>query len=1167
MEVEEEVAHLLHLLPTIKREEILVQLAKHHDATRPVRLLRIVNNFSERVLNRNQYINSDEYKIAFERDLLQLEWFFPDVNRNQIIFILETVGPIRNRSLIVAKLLQPDSERQKFGQKRYSENDINENPEDKEEIFFNDEELTSINDAIINGIAAYNDRSKHPHPEVNNIPYKPRLDAVNSTRTLPQEANNKPEKMNFTVEINDSPVPNKTPVKQNMHDFVGIPDSPIAIPEAVAESSQSFRSFLHAVNSKKTLLQEANDTPEKINFNIAIKDSPVPNKTPVNQNMHDFIEIPDSPVTNPEAVAGSSRSESFRAFLHAVNSPKKLLQEANNTPEKMNFTVESNDLPVANPEAVTGPSRSQSFRDFLHAVNSKGTLAQKANNSPEKMDFNVEINDAPVPNKTPVKPNMHDFVEILDSPVTDPDGLGPLPEDLAVTRPSTLFPAHGKPGPLNARMPPSPFHSNCLHYRPAPSNATMPPLSHRRGKPESFLREAPHTAQNNEPINMSPNTWRPLQRDSSDEDDGSILDALMDEFEENIEKIEPTLPPPPTNQDLPVNLAVDEKLVMKLMEVFPNVAPDYLRIICAGKQWSEGTFEQLMDTILTLDNIPTRPERPVSPEKEIEPQEQLAMLKSMFPDADPTYLERKVNELIGNKVAMTAFIEKAMDTKDYPTMKEYLRQQQLSAQHRQYTSEFKVEKFVEIFPDPVKFFENPEKKSNIALSDKYYIKSILRRKYNQLYVKDINYAIECTAHTNILAMVNYLETRLKAGAIKSVKTNSTITRPDSHNITIPLLQELAYFEHKEEILKYLEEKKDEAAKDRLEAKQLGLMQNCSCCFDDEVMPLDILTCTGGCRFCRECIKRSSEVAFGDGKINFPCLSDGCNEVFSLQMLQNVLDPKLFSKIAQKQAVAEVKAAGLEDLESCPFCDFANIPAPEDKIFRCLNPDCMKESCRLCKEPSHLPLRCDEVEKDEAVKARTFIENKMAEALIRECWKCGAKFIKEEGCNKMTCSCGAMMCYVCRQPVKNYKHFNGQGGDQFNLCPLYSDNILNNEKKVLEAAVEAKKQVDPAQLKSDPTVAVQNLADKIKKAEKKMENYQQRVAQVDDLVQNIVNNPMLPRLVQYDRVIAAVAAAAGPYGGRPVPVPAPVDAGLARQAAIRMRQEQMRRGRAYRGHRN
>lgn len=147
---------------------------------------------------------------------------------------------------------------------------------------------------------------------------------------------------------------------------------------------------------------------------------------------------------------------------------------------------------------------------------------------------------------------------------------------------------------------------------------------------------------------------------------------------------------------------------------------------------------------------------------------------------------------------------------------------------------------------------------------------------------------------------------------------------------------------------------------------------------------------------------------------------------------------------------EVKAAGIENLESCPFCDFATIPNPESKLFQCLNPDCMKESCRQCKETSHVPLRCDEVEKESDVKARTYVEENMTEALLRyrgiflgfvhlahfycfrKCWKCGVKFIKFDGCNKMTCSCGARMCYICGKPVNDYKHFNPEGGNLFRL---------------------------------------------------------------------------------------------------------------------------------------
>ena len=85
--------------------------------------------------------------------------------------------------------------------------------------------------------------------------------------------------------------------------------------------------------------------------------------------------------------------------------------------------------------------------------------------------------------------------------------------------------------------------------------------------------------------------------------------------------------------------------------------------------------------------------------------------------------------------------------------------------------------------------------------------------------------------------------------------------------------------------------------------------------------------------------------------------------------------------------------------------------------------------RLCREPSHIPLRCNEVERQGETSMRAYIENKMSEAMLRQCHKCKKRFYKTEGCNSMRCTCGAMMCYVCRKPIKSYDHFRRRYASQ------------------------------------------------------------------------------------------------------------------------------------------
>ncbi|CAH1372306.1 unnamed protein product, partial [Tenebrio molitor] len=516
------------------------------------------------------------------------------------------------------------------------------------------------------------------------------------------------------------------------------------------------------------------------------------------------------------------------------------------------------------------------------------------------------------------------------------------------------------------------------------------------------------------------------------------------------------------------NSIVCTQLVNHLCNIFPDACPDYVRTLCKGKSMDDVTLDQLITVILNANNeYPKRP-RP-TPEADVFPENQLEILKEFLPDADPDYLAMMCDRCEGKPEMVKAFINKAMEERNYPTMKDYLRRQQISAQQKQYTTDFTVENFIKVIPDPDAFFSDPSRNLKLDAASSHYALVFLRNTFNRLPLRVIQ-SVFTKNSSQFSKTVEELKSLVaqKKFLMKSYRRPIPMPKNIHH---IPLLQEIAYYSHEQAINKYLLEMKQKEETEREEAKNKGLLKTCSCCYDDEVLPKDIYCCENKCEFCKSCIIKSTEVRFGEGKLDFPCLLN-CSSSFSLQILQAVLSPKLFSKVAQKKALEEIKSAGIEELEMCPFCDFATIPAEGYNIFTCLNPECMKESCRMCKEPSHVPLRCDEIEKDEDVRARTFVENKMTEALLRKCWKCGVKFFKEEGCNKMTCSCGAQMCYVCGQPVKSYKHFNGNGGDRYDLCPLYSDSNVLNKENVLKGAEEAKAAIGNVALKHDPTKDVQ-----------------------------------------------------------------------------------------------
>ncbi|KAK5165469.1 uncharacterized protein LTR77_008998 [Saxophila tyrrhenica] len=269
----------------------------------------------------------------------------------------------------------------------------------------------------------------------------------------------------------------------------------------------------------------------------------------------------------------------------------------------------------------------------------------------------------------------------------------------------------------------------------------------------------------------------------------------------------------------------------------------------------------------------------------------------------------------------------------------------------------------------------------------------------------------------------------------------------------------------------------------------GETAECSACFDDLPMNRQI-HCNGSVAhfLCFDCALTYIKTEVGESRCNVLCTA-GCGAGFAGNQLKLLSDKQLLEKLSQLEQEKAIREAGLDDLEECPFCDYKAIlpPIEEDFEFRCANPECEKVSCRRCKAITHIPITCEQHAKDNKINSRHKVEEAMTAALIRSCNKCKKTFIKDYGCNKMSCnSCGNKQCYVCSKDVHDYNHFDqttrpnaGASSSKSKLCPLYDNVEERHEREVKEAEAAARAQV----VEDNPDVTAEDLEIKVSDAVK------------------------------------------------------------------------------------
>ncbi|GMT01892.1 hypothetical protein PENTCL1PPCAC_24066 [Pristionchus entomophagus] len=197
-------------------------------------------------------------------------------------------------------------------------------------------------------------------------------------------------------------------------------------------------------------------------------------------------------------------------------------------------------------------------------------------------------------------------------------------------------------------------------------------------------------------------------------------------------------------------------------------------------------------------------------------------------------------------------------------------------------------------------------------------------------------------------------------------------------------------------------------------------------------------------FCADCVRGyagaalSSNVIVPSG-IGIKCMQPRCTNILMRAHIEQVLDERTLAALDPHFADEAIIAAGLQ-AEKCQRCPFAAIivePPEQHPVFACRRDTCRHQYCRLCGrvwDKNHEGKTCKELDPE-------FIVLKMAEKLnemlIHRCPRCNKAFEKIEGCNKITCPCGQLSCFVCKQAVEGYDHFQDRNAAT-GKCPLWED---------------------------------------------------------------------------------------------------------------------------------
>ncbi|KAJ7722275.1 hypothetical protein DFH07DRAFT_857019 [Mycena maculata] len=210
---------------------------------------------------------------------------------------------------------------------------------------------------------------------------------------------------------------------------------------------------------------------------------------------------------------------------------------------------------------------------------------------------------------------------------------------------------------------------------------------------------------------------------------------------------------------------------------------------------------------------------------------------------------------------------------------------------------------------------------------------------------------------------------------------------------------------------------------------------CPICYDEVSHPVTL-----GCdhTYCNGCLRHYLSTAD-----NFPlvCLGNEatCETPIPLPTIENFLPTPQFHQLLETAFLRYIERHP-QELKYCktPDCSQVYRSSTNANGMPIICPSCFLSVCSSCDEEAHEGMSCADrrLHKDPGEQERRNEEWARANGANR-CPSCSVWIQKTEGCNHMTCRCGAHICWVCMRVFEGaqiYPHLHSAHGGPFDNVP-------------------------------------------------------------------------------------------------------------------------------------